>query len=66
MATIKEMAQKAGENYLGEAFEQDIFADGYAAGANAILKEIEKALVYPKNDGQRIMIEKKIKELKGE
>jgi len=38
----------------------------YFKGANAVLKEIEKALVYPKNDGQRIMIEKKIKELKGE
>lgn len=66
MATIKDMAQNHITPYMVNNDDYESMKDTYIAGANAVLKEIEKALVYPKNDGQRIMIEKKIKELKGD
>ena len=66
MATIKEMAQKASENYLGEAFEQGNFADWYIVGANAVLKEIEACLEEPSMIQGYSDILAKVQELKGE
>lgn len=72
--TIQEMAQKASENYLGEAFEQGNYADGYIDGANAVLNEIISCWDWENKDNRLIVpaelvlhkIEDKIKELKGE
>ena len=66
--TIKEMAVKESENYLGEAFEQGNFADGYIAGANAVLEKIEYMLRqhYTTFNATATDVLNKIKELKGE
>ena len=66
MATIKEMARNASENYLGEAFEQGNFFDGYTAGANAVLEEVENALMEFSNTEDYSILHRLIKELKGE